>query len=693
LGIAPRFTTVTATAPITVLVPVYKGVQEVRECLSSVVRHGATEPFELVVIDDATPDAEVRGLLAGFVVDDPAIDLTVLHNERNLGFPATVNRGLVHSAGDVVILNADTVVTAGWLDRLRQAAADEADIATVTPLTNFGSICTVPPAVAEAFDLDGTHPRVDDAAAFVARHGLGRHPEVISGVGFCMYVTREAIDACGLFDAETFGAGYGEEVDFCIRATRLGFRHVVEDRTFVFHHGGVSFGEERDEGLERGSALIRHRYPFFRPSNRRERAADPLAPTFASFELGLRERDPRRPHVLHILHSAPDALGGTEKHLGALLSAMLPDCDFSILHPVTSGFVLRTLWLGADGDLIEHEFLLPSAPRWVARVEDANAGAALQIALDMFEFDAVHVQNLINHSLAPLEVLGGFGGRVVCSVRDLYLACPNHWLLYHGHACGVPADLSYCATCLPETRDLPLEYLEQFRATVAEHIDTVQTWVFATQSAADYLLRVYDISADRIEIIEHGALIELSRRRTEVDDALIFDEPLRVAFVGLGRAKKGLDTVGWLADMLCDTDIEIHHFGELGELTSGHVQLHGAYDNNVLPELLDTAGIQVVLLPGAYAETFGHVMTEALVAGKPVIGASYGALGERIRATGAGWTIDPAQPQQVLALLKALDECREELHRGTQAAIDAPIRSIAGTAPRYLELYQPGGSR
>ena len=73
-------------------------------------------------------------------------------------------------------------------------------------------------------------------------------PEVITGVGFCMYVTRAALDLCGVFDEETFGLGYGEEVDFCLRATRLGLRHLVEDSTFVYHRGGVSFGE-RDEEL------------------------------------------------------------------------------------------------------------------------------------------------------------------------------------------------------------------------------------------------------------------------------------------------------------------------------------------------------------------------------------------------------------------------------------------------------------
>ena len=100
----------------------------------------------------------------------------------------------------------------------------------------------------------------------------------------------------------------------------------------------------------------------------------------------------------------------------------------------------------------------------------------------------------------------------------------------------------------------------------------------------------------------------------------MFDEPLRLGYVGLGWPKKGLDEVNWLADRLAGTGIEVHHFGKLRADASEHVHVHGPYDNEVLPELLDRAGIQVVLLPAPYAETFGHVLTEAFVAGRPVIG-------------------------------------------------------------------------
>ena len=90
--------------------------------------------------------------------------MRVVHHDVNRGFVASVNHGFDVAAGDVVVLNADTVVTEGWLDRLAAAASAD-DVATVTPLTNSGSICTLPDSIIGAFDLDGARPRIDECGA------------------------------------------------------------------------------------------------------------------------------------------------------------------------------------------------------------------------------------------------------------------------------------------------------------------------------------------------------------------------------------------------------------------------------------------------------------------------------------------------------------------------------------------------
>ncbi len=682
------------SAPLTIAVPVYEGREQVLACLQSVVRHaaGTTTPFEVLVIDDASPDPAIvpalEALVAQARASDPPVSIRLLRNPENLGFVGTVNRAFEECAGDVVLLNADTVVTHGWLDRMVEATSAD-DVATVTPLSNEGSICTLPPSVIDAFGLQGDDPRIDDCAVFVAAASAGMRPEVITGVGFCMFVSRDAFDRCGPFDQDAYGRGYGEEVDFCLRAGRLGMRHLVEDSTYVHHHGAVSFGDEAHEQRRDASRFLHKRFRWFRAANRQERRRDPLAVTFAALELGLADRDPNRPHVLHLLHGPPDNIGGTEKHLNALIDALVAEFDFSILYPVESGFVLATRWW-SDRGVIEHRFLLPGSVRWVSQLEDPLAGEALRTALDLFDVDIVHVQNVIGHSLTPLAVLGDFDGRVVCSIHDLFLTCPHHSLLYRDdQSCGLPEDRSVCARCLPETEGLPIEHLDRQRARVAELVDHVDHWIFASQSSADFFHRVYDLAPGAVSVIEHGTTIA-DPRRGQPDEGLILDEPLRLAFVGRGWPKKGLGMVNRLADEMAGTSVEVHHFGELVGEASVHLRGHGTYDNEVLGDLLALAGIQVVLLPGSVPESFGLVLTEAILAGVPVIGTTFGALGERIRAHGVGWTVDPADADGLVELVTRLDANRWEILRASRRAGRTPVETVAQTAPRYGALYRGG---
>nr|WP_301340867.1 glycosyltransferase [Azospirillum brasilense] len=111
-------------------------------CLRSVLAADDATPREVVVIDDASPDADLVGDLTALA---EAGRITLLRNPRNLGFPATVNRGLaLHPDRDAVLLNADTLVAGNWLERLRAAARSVPDVGTVTPLSNDATILSYP---------------------------------------------------------------------------------------------------------------------------------------------------------------------------------------------------------------------------------------------------------------------------------------------------------------------------------------------------------------------------------------------------------------------------------------------------------------------------------------------------------------------------------------------------------------------
>lgn len=226
---------------IDVIIPVYKGARETRRCIDSVLGSAQSEAFDVVVVDDASPDTDIVAYLSALAA---AKRITLLRNETNAGFVHSVNRGMAtHPDRDVVLLNSDTEVANDWLDRLSRSAKSGHDVATATPFSNNATICTYPfPG------WTGGMPGTLDLAALdrlFASANAGRSVELPTAVGSCMYIRRTCLLDVGGFDAERFGRGYGEENDFCLRAAKAGWRHVLAADVFIFHEGAVSFSDER----------------------------------------------------------------------------------------------------------------------------------------------------------------------------------------------------------------------------------------------------------------------------------------------------------------------------------------------------------------------------------------------------------------------------------------------------------------
>ena len=163
----------------------------------------------------------------------------------------------------MALLNSDTEVPAGWLRRLAAQAYAEQRIASVSPFSNNATICGYPLRRGRAA---AARPRTWHALMTCAAAGQCRaqRRQVPTTVGFCMYIRRAALDQVGVFDAEAFGRGYGEENDFCMRAgaARLAARLACD--TFVYHEGAVSFRHGRCGPKQQGPGLVlAQRWPAY----------------------------------------------------------------------------------------------------------------------------------------------------------------------------------------------------------------------------------------------------------------------------------------------------------------------------------------------------------------------------------------------------------------------------------------------
>lgn len=258
---------------IDIIIPVYKGLEETKRCIESVMASTHPQSARVIVIDDASPDGALSSYLQDLTLERR---ITVQHNARNLGFVATANHGLrMHPDRDVVLLNSDTRVASGWLERLASAAYASRNIGTVTPFSNNATICSYP-YEGWSGGLPGTLglERLD---ALFAKVNHGELVDLPTAVGFCMYIRRECIDRVGLFDEENFGRGYGEENDFCMRASEQGWRNVLAADLFVFHEGSVSFGEERHVLMADSWTALLRKHPSYLARVQDFIARDPVA--------------------------------------------------------------------------------------------------------------------------------------------------------------------------------------------------------------------------------------------------------------------------------------------------------------------------------------------------------------------------------------------------------------------------------
>lgn len=270
--------------PVTVIVPIYNAAMHVQRCIESLIQHTQV-PAHLLLIDDASTDLAIAPLLARYL-DTPGI--TVLRNTQNLGYTRNIALGLSHVPdGDVVVLNADTEVGPNWLCGLRRAAYARVDIGTATAVSDNAGAFSVP-------ELEQDNPLPTTWSLTQTQRALWQHaglvtPALPTGNGFCMYVKRAMLARIGGPDVEAFAHGYGEENDWCQRAERVGFVHVIAGNVLVRHARSASFGEERRESLGRtGMAVLRERYPHYEAA---------VSATLFSFER--RVLDWRVRHIYH----------------------------------------------------------------------------------------------------------------------------------------------------------------------------------------------------------------------------------------------------------------------------------------------------------------------------------------------------------------------------------------------------------
>ena len=242
--------------PLAVVVPVYNHPELLPPLIASLLENTPPDVL-LLFVENGSEDARVRPALLCLAEANPD-RVRVECLDENIGFAGACNHG-IRAAGrrDVILLNNDTVVGPRWTDSLRLAAYADPRIGTATAVSNNSGLASVP-------DRGENQMPPGLSVATVARGWL-HAPETAfdlhTGHGFCLFLKRAMLDDVGELDAATFGKGYGEEADLCLRAWRKGWKHRITTRAFVWHLNAVSFGglyKAFKVHVARHALLLRH---------------------------------------------------------------------------------------------------------------------------------------------------------------------------------------------------------------------------------------------------------------------------------------------------------------------------------------------------------------------------------------------------------------------------------------------------
>jgi len=209
-----------------IVIPNRDGLRFLPECLGSVAEHSPNAA--VCFVDNASTDGSVE------YVGRHHPNVRVIELEMNLGFVQATNLGLLAGlkagADAFVLLNNDTRVSPEWLESLEAASAIEPELGIVGSWQDdfAGHASPRTKAILAAAGLD-----------YCDQSFLPRLVDADWVEGSCMWIRREVIDAVGFLDP-LFAPAYFEEVDFCRRARRAGWRVAMSTTSVIEHFGAGS---------------------------------------------------------------------------------------------------------------------------------------------------------------------------------------------------------------------------------------------------------------------------------------------------------------------------------------------------------------------------------------------------------------------------------------------------------------------
>jgi len=274
MGSSTRSRDCTEPVSLSIVIANWNGGELLRRCIDSIAESAPRVPYEIVVVDNASTDGSARWLKAAAAASElEGARLRLIENATNVGFSRANNQAIAQSnAGMVLLLNADTEVTHGAIDRLIGTLQSDDSTGACGPrlVTPDGSLqhsaWRNPPSawetVVSGIGLWRLIPRRLRGELLLGGHWDHATRRTVPMLfGTALLVKRQVIDAVGALD-ERFHM-YAEDNEWCLRMTRAGW-HVVFEPDATVVHCAAHFSLQRWGRDERLRVRLRSHLDFQR---------------------------------------------------------------------------------------------------------------------------------------------------------------------------------------------------------------------------------------------------------------------------------------------------------------------------------------------------------------------------------------------------------------------------------------------
>ena len=610
----------TAGKKVDVIIPIYNGFEYLHKLFISLY-HTNIE-MRVIAINDCSPDQRVDRFMESLCAKKN--NITYIKNAVNLGFVKSVNKGLELAKNDVVLVNTDVEVPDQWLERLMYPIFADESVATTTPYTNCGTICSFPELGKDNAIFDNRSLYFVDS---VFKNIAPNYTEMPTGVGFCMGMSLTAIKKVGLLDENNFDKGYCEENDWCQRAIKHGYKNVQVENLFVYHkHGGSFQSDKKRQLIEQNTQRLLKKHPDYM----RDAAIyfeNDVNKAYRKYALLLCLCQIQVPTSLFFNHTLG---GGANDYLLAKKKEILEKNQkfIEMAYDVYSNhYHMQINYKGYELKLYGDDF------------------AELMNKIELSNIDMIFVNELVTYP--DIYLLLDFilklkkvtNAKLTMLAHDYFSVCPTINLMgnggfYCGMLCNEKED---CLKSNAYICDSRYHSIKDWRSNWGRFLAECDSVIVFSNDSRNILEKAYG-ELKNIKVIPH-----ITNKMLEVHKKFKMSDKINIGILGVLSDRKGLKIVKEMLERINQDKLPVNIvvIGTSEEDISGeNCIITGRYTREQLPRLMYLYDIDVIFIASVWPETFSYTTEEAMKMKMPVAAFHLGAPAERVRKYNKGIIID-----------------------------------------------------